>query len=259
MKNYFKGRYYKHQKDNNTIAIIVGKASTGEFLQIITPEEVLQYEDMSKCHISKNGLCLNYPAIKGQILYGNFLPLRYSIMGPFRYLPMQCYHEVISMRHAINGSLTIHGQQKNFNGGTGYIEGDYGHSFPKEYLWLQCNDFEEDLSIMVSIAHIPFCGLQFTGCICAITYNGKEYRLATYKGVRIKVQRETHLVLSQGRYRLDIRLKPAKALPLRSPKKGRMTGCIKESNCTMASFHFSSNKNTIFRTKSKNCSYEYNY
>ena len=35
------------------------------------------------------------------------------------------------------------------------------------------------------IIDIPFCGGSFQGCICAIVYGGREYRLATYRGVRI--------------------------------------------------------------------------
>ena len=259
MKNYFAGRYYKHQKAGSTIAIILGNASSGEFLQVITDHEVLQYDSLDGCIVSNKGIQLYYPEIKGKLYYGPLRPLHSSIMGPFHYIPMQCKHEIISMKHSLNGSLTMNKQHINFNGGTGYIEGDYGHSFPKEYLWLHCNDFKEDLSIMVSVAHIPFLGRSFTGCICAITYGRKEYRLATYKGVRIRALTEKRLVLTQGKYRLEIRLWPAKSHCLRSPKKGHMIGSIKESNNTKARFHFSKNKKTIFHALSQNCSYEYNY
>ncbi len=259
MKHYFAGRYYKHQKGDNTIAVITGKASSGPFLQVITNHEVLQYDSLTGCKVSRRGIMLNYPEIKGCIYYGPFLTLKSPIMGPFHYLPMQCSHEIISMKHSLKGSLTVRGIDYNFTDGTGYIEGDYGLSFPKSYLWLHCNDFTEDLSIMVSIAHIPFLGLHFTGCICAITYKGVEYRLATYKGVNLSLITETKIVLTQGPYRLAIKLSPAKPLPLRSPKKGHMIGIIKESNCTKASFRFSKNEVTIFQVKSRNCSYEYHY
>ena len=259
MSTFFQGRYYKHQKDNYTIAIIIGTSTSGDFLQVITNEEVLQYDNKDGCHISKKGLHIDYPEVKGNIYYGKFLKLRTPIMGPFHYLPMQCSHEVISMKHTLMGSLLVKDRLYDFNGGTGYIEGDYGRSFPEEYLWLTCNDFKEDLSIMLSIAHIPFLGMHFTGCICAITYKGKEYRLATYKGVKVLVLSEKRIVLKQGNYQLTIRLVPAHALPLRSPKKGHMIGTIKESNSTQASFRFSRRGSPIFQTGSKNCSYEFHY
>ena len=259
MANYFAGHYLKHQKEDHTLAIIVGKASSGDFLQIITNQQVFQYHNLKNCRITRQGLSIHYPEVKGRIHYGPFLPLRYSIMGPFQYLPMQCNHKVISMKHTLRGSVLINGETISFDGGMGYIEGDYGRSFPKEYLWLQCNDFLEDLSIMVSIAHIPFLGLHFTGCICAITYKGREYRLGTYKGVKVILRSKTRLILSQGDYLLDIRLSPHLSHPLRSPKKGHMVGIIHESNCTKAIFQFYKKRKLIFKAKTHNCSYEYNY
>ena len=60
-------------------------------------------------------------------------------MGPFRFLPgMECSHGVISMGHALEGTLTLNGAVLDFAGGTGYVETDRGRSFPSAYLWTQC-------------------------------------------------------------------------------------------------------------------------
>ena len=57
----------------------------------------------------------------------------------------------------------------------GYIEKDWGTSFPNKYFWLQCNDFATgNASIMISVAEIPFLGTKFTGCICSVYLNGKN-------------------------------------------------------------------------------------
>ena len=81
-------------------------------------------------------------------------------MGPFAYFPfMECFHGVLSMKHRVSGSIVVNSKELIFNNGIGYIEKDWGRSFPKRYLWLQCNDFStEETSIMVSIADIPFLG-----------------------------------------------------------------------------------------------------
>lgn len=259
MKKYFAGRYYKHQKGNQTLAVIIGKASSGEFVQIIANNKVFHYDTLKGCNVLKHGLALNYPDIHGMVKYGPFLSLRSPIMGPFHFLPMQCSHEILSMRHSLSGKFMVEDTLMDFSGGTGYIEGDYGRSFPKNYLWLQCNAFKENLSIMVSIAHIPIFGFTFTGCICAITYKGREYRLATYKGVHIRLATEEKIILTQGHYTLCILLKPAKTLPLYSPQNGQMTGTIHESICTKADFTFRYKGSLIFHAKSNRCSYEYNY
>jgi hypothetical protein len=259
MSNFFRGRYYKHQNGKHSLSVIIGETNTEKFVQVITNKEVFQYKSHKGCLVSSQGIQLNYPEIKGTIHYGRLHPLSTHIMGPFHFLPMQCNHEVVSMKHALSGSLRVRGKAINFSDGNGYIEGDYGRSFPKNYLWIQCNDFDDELSIMVSIAHIPFLGFHFTGCICAILYKGKEYRLSTYKGVKVQLVTKEHIILSQGHYYLDIHMKPTNEQPLRSPKKGQMVDVIHESISCQAHFHFRKGKKTVFDANSMNCSYEYNY
>ena len=74
-----------------------------------------------------------------------------------------------------------------FSNGSGYIETDRGHSFPRKYLWTQCLwDGPKCGSLMLAIATIPLPVGGFTGCICSIFYGVREYRLATYRGVKIE-------------------------------------------------------------------------
>lgn len=43
---------------------------------------------------------------------------------------MECYHGVLSLDHEIRGAITVDGSQIDFTGGRGYIEKDWGSSFP---------------------------------------------------------------------------------------------------------------------------------
>ncbi len=240
----FEGWYFKHQAGNKMIAFIPGIAESGPFIQMIGNCGSRQFlvPDLSidsrgihagNCHFSHSGCKIDLPGIQGSIVYGKFSPLCSDIMGPFRYLPMQCRHGIISMTHSLSGSLNIDGQMHCFDGGTGYIEKDSGTSFPRSYIWLQCNDFAQPCSIMVSIAHIPLYGINFTGCICAILYKGHEYRLATYRCVRIHKADSRQICLSQGKLLLKITIKsPNNKHPLRAPISGQMSGTIRESTNT---------------------------
>lgn len=256
MKNYFKGRYYKHQKGNNTICIIVGSSNKKEFLQIITNEEVFQYHSLDGCTLTPTSISLDLPEINGFAEYSSFTPLQSNIMGPFHFLPLQCHHEVISMKHSLMGQFLIRERLLDLNGGIGYIEGDFGHSFPKEYMWLHCNNFTSDLSIMVAIAHVPICFTSFEGCICAIIYNGIEYRLATYKGVTILENHSSYIHLKQRKYDLSIRIKPSTSHPLKAPHLGEMNQIIYESNCSELEVTFSINDLVLFKEHSLGASYE---
>lgn len=255
---YFAGQYYKHQKGDQTICFIVGQAESGPFVQVISNNGVWQYDSLQHCQADNRGLRIDAPEIHGQVRYGSLCPLRSDIMGPFRFLPMQCRHSVISMGHSLSGGFRIEGQWLDLNGGRGYLEGDSGRSFPREYLWLHCNDFDENLSIMAAVADIPFCGIHFTGCICAIVYQGMEYRLATYYGVRIVAASPQRLILQQGKYRLEVEIMAAPTQPLRAPRKGNMVETIHESNCTPACFRFFAGAQKLFEKESANCSFECN-
>ena len=52
----------------------------------------------------------------GKIRFGPFQPFRYSIMGPFEFLPkMECAHGVISMKHRLEGALLINDERIDFH------------------------------------------------------------------------------------------------------------------------------------------------
>ncbi|WP_051258517.1 tocopherol cyclase family protein [Atopococcus tabaci] len=100
--------------------------------------------------------------ISGKLGLGDFHPiqtslLQPSIMGFVGYIPrMECYHGVISMTHTLQGSLSIDGQEVDFTGGKGYLEKDWGTSFPQKYIWLQSNHFENPTaSFFFSVVDVP--------------------------------------------------------------------------------------------------------
>lgn len=182
--------------------------------------------------VEREGLSLH-----GRVSFGPFQPLKSHIMGPFRWLAgLECAHSVISMGHTLEGMLELNGCVLDLGGGTGYIEADRGRSFPSAYLWTQCR--WGDRSLMLSIAEIPLGGLHFTGCICAIVLNGQEYRIATYRGVKIQSWSPKGAVLRQGKYRLEAELLEQKAQPLRAPADGAMDRTIHESLCARVRYRF---------------------
>jgi len=270
--NYFEGWYLKHQRDNNTLAFIPGRSNDTAFIQVITNNEsyniaypLTGYKhdgsiQIGNCEFSKDGIRVDIDdniKITGEISYFDHRPIRYDVMGPFKFFPMECRHGVISMRHNMTGEININGKSFDFTNGIGYMERDSGISFPKTYTWIQCNDFIEECSIMVSIADIPFMGLNFKGCICVVHYRQKEYRLATYLGVRIEQSTEREVVLKQGKYRLEIDVSENKGKKLYAPDRGAMTRTIHENASCKARFRFHIDGNILFDFESDNASFEF--
>lgn len=265
----FEGWYFKHQLGDTVVAFIPGKAESGSFIQVISswgsrrftvPKLIVKGNiiQAGKCLFTPYGCQIRLPGIRGDIYYGDLTPLTSDIMGPFRFFPMECRHGVVSMAHTLEGGLTIDGIYHSFDGGIGYIEKDSGISFPCAYQWLQCNTFSEPCSVMASIAHIPFFHRAFTGCICDIVYEGKEYRLATYRGVRILTATERHIRLAQHHLLLDIRMRPVSdGHPLLAPSKGQMKISIRESICCRVRIRLWDRGKLILNLCSNTAAYEY--
>jgi hypothetical protein len=237
---HFQGYYFRHQNQDKTVAVIAGKADDGAFIQVITDENsrVFCFPDgtfgktarIGENYFAGDGIRLSLPDIKGEIRYTDLTPLRSDIMGFFRFFPMECRHEIVSMRHRLNGTLEIDGKPYCFDGGIGYWEGDRGISFPKEYLWMQANDFEDGSSWMLSVARVPFAGMAFKGVICAVMVGGKEYRLATYFGAKAKIT-DRLITVRQGSLLLQAEiLSRGEGHELSAPKLGKMSGMIREDN-----------------------------
>lgn len=273
---FFKGWYFKCCNENQTIAFIPSLHCNGSaFLQIITDDNTfcftfprLKYREkplsvkIGKNVFSEEGINLDIETDKltarGSLRFGEFSNLRYDIMGPFKLIPiMQCRHSVYSMSHSVNGTLTLNGKRYEFRNGAGYIEGDRGASFPKRYVWTQCH-FTGG-SLMLSVADIPMFGICFTGIIGVVMLNGKEYRLATYLGARLKHIGKNTITVFQGGYKLTARLVKKNALPLSAPLNGKMSRTIRESASCTAYYKFSYNDTVLCKFTSDRASFEFEY
>ena len=112
-----------------------------------------------------------------------------GIMGPFSFVPfMECFHAIIHLYHKLHGQIELDGEILDFEGGVGYIEKDYGRSFPETYLWLQASHFDEGFSSFVfSRARIPFLGFEFPGFFAYFSnFSSLTMRFATYNRARLE-------------------------------------------------------------------------
>lgn len=279
MDGSFYGWYLKCQSDTQTLAVIpavhqVGRKRTCS-IQVITNNDVWTVDfpgdaflrvgkniTIGENHFSESGIrmAVNTPelSIKGKLDFGPLSPLKYDIMGPFKFVPfMECRHSVWSMRHSVSGTVYINGQEYSFQNACGYWEGDHGYSFPKEYLWTQC--CFDGGSLMLSVADIPMAGFHFTGVIGFVLWQGKEYRLATYLGARAVQIRDRMVRIVQGNMELEARLLDADARPLKAPARGDMVRTIHESASCRAFYRFRQEGRTIIEFETNMASFEYEY
>ena len=276
---YFKGWYFKCCTKDKIIAFIpayhYSNNKKSASLQIITDDKVFNipfdtleygekplYVKIGNCVFSHEGIILDFKddrlTLEGKIYFEELSPIKYDIMGPFKFVPfMQCRHSVFSMSHKINGKITINNQLFEFNNGTGYIEGDRGRSFPKKYIWTQCC-FNNN-SLMLSVADIPFLGIHFTGIIGVVLLDGKEYRIATYLGARIKQVDKNTVTVKQGSFEFTVKLLNKNAQPLAAPSNGDMCRTIHESASCEACYRFCHKNNVLCEFTTDKASFEFEY
>jgi tocopherol cyclase len=130
--------------------------------------------------------------LRGQLRFAGIKPWPVTlrspgIMGWYSYVPfMECNHGVVSLDHTIRGILSVNNDHIDFSDGRGYIEKDWGKSFPSSWIWIQSNHFARPgTSLTASVANIPWLFRSFRGFIIGFLHDDKLYRFATYTGARL--------------------------------------------------------------------------
>ncbi|MBK7408534.1 MAG: hypothetical protein IPJ40_11025 [Saprospirales bacterium] len=212
-------------------------------------------------------IVLDTPQLSGALRMNNRFPWPKmwgapGIMGWYSFMPfMECYHGVVSMNHLLEGNLSVYGQPVDFTGGQGYIEKDWGRSFPGAWIWMQSNHFNttNPVSLMASVAVIPWLGSSFIGYIVGFLYEGELYRFATYTGAQMKARLGDHevvLAFRDKRHRLEIVAHQAGAAELVAPISGNMTGKVNESMQSTVSVRFFEREKLIFEGEGRNTGLE---
>ncbi len=299
LPDLFEGFYYKHQMGGETLALIPGHANGEAFIQVITGER--SYHVPARAYsreghtirvdgsvFSPRGVRLDIHGggldLAGEIDYRGPTPLERDVMGPLRFLPLECRHSVVSMHHDLAGSVRLDGRTLNFTGGRGYIEGDSGSAFPSGYCWAHSGDFSRRCSVMACAARLPVLGLKIWGCLAIVWLDGVVYRLATYKGARILARERNRLDLMQGKFRLvisrmteeeeaepetregigipggthaaDKKEKP-EGHPLYAPRGGTMGRVVYEQPACRVRFQFYDDDRLLLGEVSEHASYEF--
>ncbi len=263
-KGYFEGWYFKlvDAQEKHVFALIPGisKGKDGEqhaFIQVLDgklqkavyhefpadtflPSEREFSIQLGRNFFSGGKISLELPELTGELFFSNQTPWPKmlgapGIMGWYSFVPfMECYHGVVSLHHQIEGTMEVCGEPVSFSGGIGYIEKDWGVSFPRSWIWLQSNHFDvkAPVCLMASVARIPWMNGYFIGYIVGFLLGKKLYRFATYTGAQMKAsldERHVFLSFKDRRYRLEITGTQAPGAKLVSPISGKMTGKVNES------------------------------
>jgi len=266
-RNYFEGWYFKHVSHDvkQVWSFIPGVSLTENdphaFIQVINgitgESEYIIYNldefiwDKKKFYLKVGNSVFTerYVDLKienenlkvsGHLEYNNIVRYPKSlfspgIMGWYSFVPfMECKHGIISVNHDLNGKMTVNDNVINFDDGKGYIEKDWGTSFPEAWLWIQANNFyDHNTSFTFSIAKIPWRGKFFIGFIAFLYFNNKFFLFSTYNNSVITEINHTgesiRLTMKNKNSILKISVVKNTFGELRAPASGDMSRRIKES------------------------------
>jgi tocopherol cyclase len=292
-KNYFEGWYFKvvNADESKAFAIIPGIAMDKQgnrqaFIQVLDgkkrtaayhtfpaadfiPKAGLFWLDIESNNFSEHHLQLNLPGMRGKLSFKGNIPWPkkfYSpgIMGPYAFAPfMECYHGIVSMDHSIEGELMVDDTAIDFTNGRGYIEKDWGHSFPAAYIWMQSNHFSSPgISLKTSVAKIPWLRKSFTGFIGGLWLHDRLFRFTTYNGSKLRKSfadtNKIELIIENSKHRIEILAHRSEATALSSPIGGLMDGRVEESMTSAIEVLLTDNKNKqiIFQDTGRNAGLE---
>lgn len=292
-ENYFEGWYYKltNLEENFSYAIIPGISLSDDshaFIQVIEGKSGKTYNftfDIKEFTygkkdllakigdnvFTKNSIKLNLKSdeieMRGIVDFDEMVSLPKtilspSIMGIFSYMPcMECKHGVVSITHKTSGHLIINKKKLPMKNGRGYIEKDWGKSFPSSWLWLQGNNFKDtDASFMLSVANIPFMNSEFTGFLGFLYFDSEIHRFATYNGSKIKTieMTDNHLlvIIEKKKYVLIVNAVNEEFGTLKAPRNGAMTSTVSESINAKITVSLEKDGKLIFEDSSSMCGME---
>lgn len=263
-KSYFEGWYYKvvAVDQNLAFAVIPGISIKNEndqhaFIQVIDGIRCRSdyykypisdfkaaidnhYIEIGPNVFSEKVMSLNLPMIKGNLTSSSWQKLPFTlkrpgIMGWYSYIPtMQCNHGLGSFLHYWSGEITVGPNNYTLKRAQGYVEKDWGKSFPRSWIWTQCNTFDcqDEVSVFASVAHIPWKSTHFIGFLGAIWHAGEIDIFSTYTGtIRHTTLNDDNVVirLSKKDKILDLTITKAPGADLISPLSGEMRGKVNES------------------------------
>lgn len=202
--NYFEGWFQKIfvPELNTSIIIIYGFATGNElsktgFIQLFVPGNDVIHVDFPQHQIT---LSKRKHEVKlGPNYFSNYrihiehthieldleiIPqekkiLKQNSMGIFYLVPgLPCYHSVLQVNSSVNGNIKINNNLIQLTRASGYLEKNWGASFPEKYFWMHAQDpLNSTNQILYSQAELRWRNKTFIKHVGFIQLNGKSFDL----------------------------------------------------------------------------------
>ncbi len=251
---YFEGWFQKvySTQHKSSFIIIYGYATrnsidTFGFIQVLIPSKLPEIIYFSKnevyCDPSQHIVCMGNNILTTHVIkiktndllidlyLKNNNPIKTfkNSMGYHYFIPyLPCYHSVLNSSHYVSGKIDYMQASYSLHNESGYLEKNWGTSFPENYFWLHAVDpNNSQVSLLFSQAEIKWLGNKFIRHIGHFRFDGKEIDLRNYNKINI-----SNLIFSDSNYefriisrkiQMDISIITRNKVLFKGPENGSLT------------------------------------
>jgi tocopherol cyclase len=153
-------------------------------------------------------------------------------MGYTYYVPgLPCYHAVLNPSHQVSGIIQAGQQHYHLDNATGYLEKNWGKSFPERYFWMHAVDPKNpEISILFSRAEIKWMGLNFIRHVGHFKNDGAALDLRHFKNFQLLTspaeQNQRLLRIGSKETQMEICIRQGKKVLFKGPTNGKLSRSI---------------------------------
>lgn len=252
--NYFEGWFQKvySRKYQASFIIIYGyatknSADTCGFIQVLTPNacpKIMYFPKhdisfdtnrhivrMGENHFTTDSIIISSDDIEMNLhLQNNHpIPTFKNSMGYSYFIPtLPCYHSVMNTAHLVSGSIRHSSKEYELDADLGYMEKNWGTSFPEKYFWLHAIDpFNPQISLLFSIADIQWLGKSFIKHVGHLRIEGEHIDLRALKDISISdmviIENKRFVKIRSKELELDIWITYGNKVRFKGPYQGNMS------------------------------------
>lgn len=209
---YFEGWFQKiYSKEHNTTFVLIYGFATGHsadktgFIQYHIPNKMPKlltfHKNEIQCssnnhHVQFGDNVLSSKVLKLkteeleldlQLHQNSFFNKKSNSMGNYYLIPnLPCYHAVVSEFQSFSGVIKSLNEEFKITNANGYLEKNWGKSFPNSYIWLHAFDINNpENQLLFSQANIKWMGKMFEKYVGYINLNNKYTDLRKLNNCRI--------------------------------------------------------------------------
>ena len=251
---YFEGWFQKiYSHEHAASFILIYGFATGNmseeigFIQLLIPGHPVVHLNFSKDEIelnkTKHSVQFGHNIISDEHILiqqgGHLIDLRNqhqitnkyksNSMGSYYLVPgLPCYHAILQNDSSLSGTIKVGPIQYNLHNASGYLEKNWGTSFPEKYFWMHAQDPKDSQNqLLFSQADVIWQKRKFTKHFGHLIINGKHLDLRKIPRKKIKYtvdnERNESIYFQQHNMHLHYNLKSVNSVLFKSPQQGTMS------------------------------------